>query len=140
MLLQAVNPLATKVIKKTNKTSSHIVNENLTKAFKNLFEEFKKVPEIGKFKEIKVKIHEPLKDCSINDSFLILRPLADKNDFRTRVLSYGAVSPLDSSITREIGYISGNKIAMDSALKDKARISEFKSFLKESEKFFAYAE
>ncbi|MBS4759532.1 MAG: hypothetical protein KHX03_02395 [Clostridium sp.] len=136
MSIQAMKPLAVNAVRRVKEKGSAVASHNIAEAFKQLFQEFKKVPEIGKFREIKVKVHEPLQNCSINDSFLILKPLADKNDFRTRVLSYMSVSPIDNAVTREVGYISGNKFAMDSALKDKVRINEFKSFLKDSEVFF----
>ena len=117
-------------IKKETKTSE------LVSAFKELAEQFKTVNEIGRFEKIKIMVSKPLKDSSIDEAYLIIEPSANKNDFRTRVLSFVAVSPDSDTVKRSICQATGNKFAIDSVLKNSSTITAFKNFIKDSELFF----
>ena len=131
--VELIKPAVTTTIRNFKQSNAAT---NITAAFKEIAQKFKEIVEIGKFKEIKVAIENPMEQSSIKKAYIILKPGENKNDFRTRILCYLAESPFQDGVTREISYINGNKFAIDSALKDRTRIGEFKSFIKDSEEFF----
>lgn len=108
----------------------------LMSVFKELANKFKETNEIGRFEKIKAEILEPLKDSTIKKAYVVVEPTANKNDFRTRVLSFISVSPVNENIKYSVCQASGNKFAIDSVLKNPSTISAFKNFIKDSEKYF----
>lgn len=105
-------------------------------AFKELAKKFHEITEVGRFEKIKVEIREPLKDSAINKTFLVIEPSANKNDFRTRVLSFVAFNPENENVKRSVAQATGNKFAIDSVLNSSKTVTAFKNFVKESERFF----
>ena len=101
-------------------------------AIKQLKEAFSQIVEIGKFKPIKADISEPLKDSTIKKASIIIEPLANKNDFRTRTISFVAYSPEAGKI-HDVTIANGNKFAIESALKNPKLKTAFKDFIKNAE-------
>ena len=110
--------------------------QKIEAAFKELSQKFNEIPEIGKFKPIKVNITNPLPDSEIKKASIVIEPLADKNDFRTRVLTFVAESPFSKDTIHEISPASGNKFSIDSTLRNPKIKTLFKAFIKSAEKTF----
>lgn len=110
----------------------------LANAIKELVKMFDEITEIGRFDKIRVEIPEPLKNCSINKASIIIEPSANPHDFRTRVMSFIAYSPENPNIKQSTMAIKGIKRDIDNHLgENKTKlISDFKAFLKKSEKEF----
>lgn len=129
-------------------TTQHVIRQQMPKAtmtatqkietaLKELLYKFSNIVEIGKFKPIKTDIQNPLKDSVIQKASIVIEPLADKNDFRTRTISFIAYSPFDSDKIHEITIATGNKFAIESALKNTATKAAFKNFIKSAENVLA---
>lgn len=130
----AVTP---RIIKKQTAmiTCAHMSpSQKIDKAVRELFLEFLKIPEIGKFNALQVDIEQPLRDSIIKKASIVIEPFADKNDFRTRVLSFIAHSPSESGKTFEYTLANGNKFSIESALKNNETKQAFRNFLKAAEK------
>lgn len=110
--------------------------QKIEAALKQLHDKFSEITEIGKFKPIKADIQTPLKDSTIKKASIVIEPLADKNDFRTRTLSFVAYSPYDNEKVHDVTIAIGNKFAIDSALKNTATKTAFRNFIKSAESLF----
>ena len=127
-------------IRKTVATTSQIFPKNQTQkleaAFKELQQKFSQIPEIGKFKAIKVTLENPIAGSIVKKAAIVVEPLADKNDFRTRVLTFIAQSPFDKDTTYTLSPANGNKFSIDSALRNPKIKTLFKNFIKSAEQTF----
>lgn len=111
--------------------ASQIKNTSLIKdAFKELAKQFAQIPEIGKFKPIKVpvvldelKAHQAKATISIEPSVL-------PHDFRTRVLTFSLKTNSDKGLVHEMSPASGNKFSIESTLKNPRIIKIFTDFVK----------
>ena len=108
-------------------------SQKMDAAIKQLKDAFAQVVEIGKFKPIKADITEPLKDSTIKKASIIIEPLANKNDFRTRTISFVAYSPTEAGKIHDVTIANGNKFAIESALKNPQLKTAFKDFIKNAE-------
>ncbi len=113
--------------------------QKIEAAFKELQHKFAEIPEIGRFKPVKVNIENPIPGSFIKKSAIVVEPLADKNDFRTRVLTFVAQSPFDKDTTYALSPANGNKFSIDSALKNPRIKTIFKNFIKSAENVFERA-
>ena len=113
--------------------------QKIEAAFKELQHKFSEIPEIGRFKPVKVNIENPIPGSFIKKSAIVVEPLADKNDFRTRVLTFVAQSPFDKDTTYALSPANGNKFSIDSALKNPRIKTIFKNFIKSAENVFERA-
>ena len=113
--------------------------QKIEAAFKELFQKFSQIPEIGRFKPVKVNIENPVPGSYIKKSAIVVEPLADKNDFRTRVLTFVAQSPYNKETTFAISPANGNKFSIDSTLKNPKIKTLFKNFIKMAEQAFETA-
>lgn len=129
-------------------TAPKIVSHNVHKAIqtstqkiegaiKDLQMQFRNIVEIGKFQPIKSDIQAPLKDSVIQKAAIVIEPLADKNDFRTRTISFVAYSPFENDEFYEMTIATGNKFAIESALKNPDTKNAFKNFIKCAENVLA---
>lgn len=114
-------------------------SQKIEAAFKELFQKFSQIPEIGRFKPVKVNIENPVPGSYIKKSAIVVEPLADKNDFRTRVLTFVAQSPYNKETTYAISPANGNKFSIDSTLKNPKIKTLFKNFIKMAEQAFETA-
>lgn len=118
-------------------TGTDVLNKNnssiIKNAFKELAQKFAEVPEIGKFKPIKVDIQNPVQGSRITKATLVIEPSVKPDDFRTRVLTFIAHSPIDKKFTNEMSPASGNKFSIESTLKNPKLARVFENFIKESE-------
>ena len=124
-------------ISPTNLTTTAKTQTNKLQAiFKELAEKFKQTNEIGRFEKIRAEVPKELLNSAINKALIIVEPSANQADFRTRVLSFVAISPKNESVKRSVCQASGNKFAIDSVLKNSSTVTAFKNFIKDSEKSF----
>ena len=127
-------------IRRTVATTSTIFpktqSQKIEAAFKELQQKFSEIPEIGRFKPVKVNLENPLPNSIIRKASIIVEPLADKNDFRTRVLTFIAQSPFNKESTYELSPANGNKFSIDSTLRNPKIKTIFKNFIKSAEKTF----
>lgn len=130
-------------VRKTVATTSTIFPktqiQKIEAAFKELQHKFSEIPEIGRFKPVKVNIENPIQGSPIRKAAIVVEPLADKNDFRTRVLTFVAQSPFDKDTTYALSPANGNKFSIDSALKNPRIKTIFKNFIKSAENVFERA-
>ena len=117
-------------------TTAKTQTAKLQAIFKELAEKFKHTNEIGRFDKIKAEVPKEILNSSINKALIIVEPSANHTDFRTRVLSFVAVSPKNENVKRSVCQAVGNKFAIDSVLKNTSTITAFKNFIKDSERFF----
>lgn len=122
-----------RVIRQQMPEAAMTATQKIEKALKELQQKFAEIVEIGKFKPIKTDIQNPMKDSVIKKASIVIEPLADKNDFRTRTISFIAYSPFDSDKIHEMTIATGNKFAIESALKNNATKAAFKNFIKSAE-------
>ncbi len=108
-------------------------SQKLDAALKQLREQFANIVEIGKFKPIKADIQEPFKDSAIKKASIVIEPLADKKDFRTRTISFIAYSPFEDGKIHDMTIANGNKFSIESALKNPQIKAAFKDFIKKAE-------
>ncbi len=108
-------------------------SQKLDAALKQLREKFSQIVEIGKFKPIKADIEEPMKDSAIKKASIVIEPLADKRDFRTRTISFVAYSPFEEGKVHDVTIANGNKFSIESALKNPQIKTAFKEFIKKAE-------
>lgn len=108
-------------------------SQKIDAALKQLREQFSQIVEIGKFKPIKADIQDPLKDSAIKKASIVIEPLADKKDFRTRTISFVAYSPFEEGKIHDITIANGNKFSIESALKNPQIKNAFKDFIKKAE-------
>ena len=85
-------------------------SQKLDAALKQLREQFSQIVEIGKFKPIKADIQDPVKDSVIKKASIVIEPLADKKDFRTRTISFVAYSPFEEGKIHDITIANGNTL------------------------------
>ncbi len=116
-----------------NNAAVQTASQKLDAALKQLRDKFSQIVEIGKFKPIKADIQDPLKDSSIKKASIVIEPLADKNDFRTRTISFVAYSPFEEGKVHDVTIANGNKFSIESALKNPQIKTAFKEFIKKAE-------
>ena len=122
------NPVfaGTEVVNKNNLTT-------VKNAFKELSQKFAEIPEIGKFKPIKVNLQNPIQGSKIKNATIVIEPSIKPDDYRTRVLTFITKSPIDENITHEMSPASGNKFCIESTLKNPKLIRVLENFIKEAE-------
>jgi len=118
-------------------TGTDLTNKNnslpIKNALRDLYQKFLEIPEIGKFKPIKVVVNQPLPGSRINKATIMIEPSVNPQDFRTRVLTFVTHSPLDEKVTHEISPASGNKFSIESTLKNPKTARVFENFINEAE-------
>src|SRR5574344_646500 len=127
----------------TRKIISKQINPNMLSfsqtidiAIKDFYERFGEITEIGRFRPLKVTVKHPMKNSPIQKAFISVAPSVDKNDFRTRVLSFAAESPVEPEKKYCMTLAIGNKFSIDSALKNPKIKTAFKDFITTAERVF----
>ncbi len=113
--------------------STQTSSQKIDSALKTLRDKFSQIVEIGKFKPIQADIVEPFKDSVIKKASIVIEPLADKKDFRTRTISFVAYSPYETGKVHDMTIANGNKFSIESALKNPKIKTIFKEFIKKAE-------
>ena len=104
----------------------------IKEAFKELAKQFSQIPEIGKFKAIKVPVVLDELKAKQAKATISIEPSVLPNDFRTRVLSFTLKSNSEKGIVQEMSPASGNKFSIESTLKNPQIIKIFTDFIKEA--------
>ena len=114
----------------------HILNQKKQhkedSVMKELAKQFSQIPEIGKFKAIKVPVVLDELKAKQAKATISIEPSVLPNDFRTRVLTFTLKSNSDKGIVQEMSPASGNKFSIESTLKNPQIIKIFTDFIKEA--------
>lgn len=111
-------------------TSQTKTTAQIKEAFKELARQFAQVPEIGKFKTIKVPVVlDELKKQQAKATISI-EPSVLPHDFRTRVLTFSLKTNSEKDLVHEMSPASGNKFSIESTLKNPKIIKLFTDFIK----------
>lgn len=102
-------------------------------AFKELARQFAQIPEIGKFKPIKVPVALDELKAQQAKANISIEPSVLPHDFRTRVLTFSVKTNSDKGLVHEMSPASGNKFSIESTLKNPKIIKMFMDFIKNIE-------
>lgn len=130
-----MNPLTVNTIttlKKSAVASQSNTTIQIKEAFKELAKQFSQIPEIGKFKAIKVPVVLDELKAKQAKATISIEPSVLPNDFRTRVLTFTLKSNSEKDIVQEMSPASGNKFSIESTLKNPQIIKIFTDFIKEA--------
>ena len=121
----------------TASTKSILASQSKTttqikEAFKELARQFSQIPEIGKFKAIKVPVVLDELKTKQAKATISIEPSVLPDDFRTRVLTFTLKSNSEKGIVQEMSPASGNKFSIESTLKNPQIIKIFTNFIKEA--------
>lgn len=121
----------------TASTKSILASQSKTttqikEAFKELARQFSQIPEIGKFKAIKVPVVLDELKTKQAKATISIEPSVLPDDFRTRVLTFTLKSNSEKDIVQEMSPASGNKFSIESTLKNPQIIKIFTDFIKEA--------
>lgn len=121
----------------TASTKSILASQSKTttqikEAFKELARQFSQIPEIGKFKAIKVPVVLDELKTKQAKATISIEPSVLPDDFRTRVLTFTLKSNSEKGIVQEMSPASGNKFSIESTLKNPQIIKVFTDFIKEA--------
>lgn len=104
----------------------------IKEAFKELAKQFAQIPEIGKFKAIKVPVVIDELKAKQAKATISIEPSVLPQDYRTRVLTFTYKSNCDKGITLEMSPASGNKISIESTLRNPQIVKIFTDFIKQA--------
>ena len=127
MIVTTLATPAKSIIASQSKTTTQI-----KEAFKELARQFIHIPEIGKFKAIKVPVVLDELKAKQAKATISIEPSVLPNDFRTRVLTFTLKSNSEKGIVQEMSPASGNKFSIESTLKNPQIIKIFTDFIKEA--------
>lgn len=114
------------------KTMVHQAASPVKEALKELMQKFSRIPEIGKFKPIKVPVQIPGLKQETKVSMLIESSVLP-NDYRTRILTISINSNTQNSeLLQEMSIASGNKFSIESVLRNPKTVKIFENFIKSS--------
>ena len=121
----------------TASTKSILASQSKTttqikEAFKELARQFSQIPEIGKFKAIKVPVVLDELKTKQAKATISIEPSVLPDDFRTRVLTFTLKSNSEKGIVQEMSPASGNKFSIESTLKNPQIVKIFTDFIKEA--------
>ena len=127
MIVTTLATPAKSIIASQSKTTTQI-----KEAFKELARQFSQIPEIGKFKAIKVPVVLDELKTKQAKATISIEPSVLPDDFRTRVLTFTLKSSSEKGIVQEMSPASGNKFSIESTLKNPQIIKVFTDFIKEA--------
>ena len=113
-------------------TSQSKTTNQIKEAFKELARQFTNIPEIGKFKAIKVSVALDELKAKQAKASISIEPSVLPDDFRTRVLTFTLKTNSSKDYLQEMSPASGNKFSIESTLKNPQIIKIFTNFLKEA--------
>lgn len=112
------------------KTMTNQASSQIKEAIKELIQKFLQIPEIGKFKPIKVPVAVGNQQAKATIS---IEPSILPQDYRTRVLTFTIKKSYPNGAATTIHEMSpaiGNKYSIESALKNPKTIKIFEDFIK----------